>query len=109
MRFGMSKVAGSRCFTADFHSPSAYRFDDILESLQAHIFEGRVDLASDLPIGVVRHAYAARIRNAFQPCSNIDTVAEDVVVIDDDVADMNADAKFDPPVQRYAVVLRGHG
>src|ERR1700733_3653561 len=95
----------SRSFGADFHPPSAYRFSYIFEGLPAHIFEGPVDLSPDLPVGVVRQTYAARIGNIFQPCGDVDALSEDVVVVDDDVADVNADAKFDPPLLRRGGIL----
>jgi hypothetical protein len=31
----------------------------------------------------------------FQPCSDVDTIAEDITLLDHDVADMNAHTKFD--------------
>jgi hypothetical protein len=48
-----------------------------------------------LTLRVVRDANAARLRNPFKTGGDIDTIAEDIVVIDNDVADVNADAKFD--------------
>jgi hypothetical protein len=44
----------------------------------------------------------------FQPRSDVDAVAENIVVIDDDVTDVNADAKFDPLVLRQDGILLGH-
>src|ERR1700722_15283977 len=98
-------MARNRSFGADFHPPSAYRFGYIFEGLPAHIFEGRVDLSPDLPVGVVRQTYATRIGNIFQPCGDVDPIAEDVVVVDDDVADVNTDAKFDPLLLRRGGIL----
>jgi hypothetical protein len=34
---------------------------------------------------------------------------EDIVVVDDDVADVIADAKLDPEVSRHVHVMRCHG
>jgi hypothetical protein len=39
---------------------------------------------------------------------HVHALAEDVVVLDDDVADMNADAEFDAPVRRDVGIARGH-
>ena len=39
-------------------------------------------------------------RDAFKARRNVDAVAENIVVVDDDVADVNADAKFDPGILR---------
>ena len=68
-----------------------------------------LDLAPDLPIGVVRYANAARFGNALQPGGNIDAVAKDIVVVDDDIADMDANPEFNPDILRDVGVLRGHG
>ena len=56
----------------------------------------QVNTVADLTIGVVGDTYAARFRNAFEAGSNVDAVPEDVVVIDDDIADVNADPELDP-------------
>jgi hypothetical protein len=37
----------------------------------------------------------ARLGQSFEPCGNIDTVAVDVVLLDNDVAEIDADAEFD--------------
>ena len=39
---------------------------------------------------------------------NVDGITEDVVVIQNDVTDMNADPEFDPLVRRYVGILFGH-
>ena len=43
--------------------------------------------------------------SAFEPRRDVDPVAKDVVVLDDDVAEVNADAELDPAV-RGAAALR---
>jgi hypothetical protein len=63
--------------------------------LRAHVFKGDIDLAADLPLCVVGYADTAGLRNPLQPRSNIDAIAEDIVVIDDDIADVNADPELD--------------
>jgi hypothetical protein len=40
---------------------------------------------------VVGDADTAVLRDPFQPGGDVDAIAKDVVVVDDDVADMNAD------------------
>ena len=45
---------------------------------------------------VIGDADAAGLRNSFKPRRDVDAVAKDIVVVDDDVADMDADPKFDP-------------
>ena len=50
-------------------------------------------------MGVVGDADPARLRDPFQPRGDVDAVAEDIVVVDDDVADMNADAEVEPSIR----------
>ena len=47
-----------------------------------------------------RHRDAARLGDAFESRGDIDAVAEDIVVLDDHVAEVDADAEFDPPIFR---------
>ena len=63
--------------------------------MRTHILEGDIDLAANLALCVIGNADAARLGNPFKPRCNVDTIAEDIIVIDDDVADMDADAKVD--------------
>src|SRR5262249_36613072 len=41
-------------------------------------------------------------------CRYVDAVAVDVVALDDDVAEVDADAETDQPVVRHALVAHGH-
>src|SRR6516225_9603020 len=53
-----------------------------------------------------RHADTARLGEPFQPCRHVDSVAEDVSLINDDIADINADAKLDTAIfGNYSVTL----
>ena len=61
-----------------------------------------------MPIGVVGDADAARLGNAFQTRCDIHTVTEDIVVVDDDVPDVDADPQFDPLILRHRGILLGH-
>jgi hypothetical protein len=54
---------------------------------------------------VVRDANAARLRKPFKTGGDIDTIAKDIAVIDYDVADVNADAKFDALGPRHDSIL----
>jgi hypothetical protein len=81
---------------------------NVLEFMVAGILEGGVDLAADLPEGVVGNANAAGFGDALQPRGNVDSIAEDVAFLDDDVADVNPDAQFDAPVGRLAGIALSH-
>ena len=71
------------------------------EGLRPHIITDNLDLAPNLSMGVIGHANGARFGDAFKAGGNVDAIPEDVVVVDDDVADVDADAKFDPLILRH--------
>ena len=79
-------------------TPGAHRFRNVFQILRTHVFKGDIDLPADLPLCVVGYADTAGLRNPLQPRSNIDSVPEDIVVIDDDIADVNADPELDSVV-----------
>src|SRR4029079_13085225 len=54
------------------------------------------------------HADTAGFGQRLQPRGDVDAIAEDVVVVDDDVADVDADAKRDPLLWRHAGVAIRH-
>jgi hypothetical protein len=89
-------------------TPRAHRLGNILQRLQTHIVEGNIDFAADLALGVIGDADASGFRDPFQTRGDVDAIAKNIVVIDDDVADVNADAEFDPGILRYIGVLPGH-
>ena len=104
---GEPGCAFAALWPAKLNPPRAHWFGNVLEGLRPKVVAGDLDLAPDLPIGVIRHANAARLGNAFQPRGDIDAVTEDVVVIKNDVTDMDTDAKFDPLILRHSGVLLG--
>ena len=53
------------------------------------------------PMSVIGDAHAARLGYPFEPRRDVDAVAEDVVIVDDDVADVDTDPEFDPDILRY--------
>ena len=55
-----------------------------------------------------RDADAARLGHAFQARRDIDAVAENVAVLDHDVAEIDADAELDAAILRHAGVAAGH-
>src|SRR5712672_3445295 len=50
-------------FAAGVEAPRAHGFGDVLQGLRANIIVNDVDFSSDLAIGVVRNANAARLRD----------------------------------------------
>ena len=57
---------------------------------------------------VLRHGDAARLGDALDPRRDIDPVAEDIVVVDDHIAKIDADAELDPPVLGNVAVPIAH-
>ena len=53
-------------------------------------------------------ANPARLGQRFEPGCNVDAVAEDVAILDDDVTDIDAHAKFDAALCRCRGVAGDH-
>ena len=102
----LRRRASRRAVEPDRVDPDRAR--DVLELLIAHVLERRVELAAHLPVGVVGDADAAGLGDAFEARGDVDAVAENVAVLDDDVADVDADAELDALVLRHAGVALGH-
>src|SRR6266851_8229520 len=100
---GNAHPTASIAYRAFEHRPC-----DILEGLLAHVFEGEVELASGVFLHARRDADAARLGQAFETGGDVDAVAEYVVVLDDDVADVDADAEVDAAFCRYWGIAFGH-
>jgi hypothetical protein len=45
-------------------------------------------------VGVIGHTDPARLSDAFEAGSNVDPIPKNIIVVDNDIADVNADAKF---------------
>jgi hypothetical protein len=65
---------------------------DILQALLAEIDEFGLDPPARLPIGVLGKADRARIANPFEARGDVDPVAQDVLAVDENVAEIDADA-----------------
>src|SRR5262249_30379255 len=74
----------------------------------AHVLEGDGELVAHLISYHPADADAARFRQAFKARCDVDPVAEDVVGIDDDVAEIDADAEIDAPFGVHTGIARGH-
>jgi hypothetical protein len=88
--------------------PRLHGLRNILEGLRSHIITDHIDLAPDLSISVIGHADTARHGYSFKAGGDVDSIAEDVVFIDDDVADVNAYAELDHLILRHDSILFGH-
>jgi hypothetical protein len=80
---------------------------DVLEALLADVFEGEVEAARRILLYTRRDADAARLGQTFEPGCDVDAVAKDVAVFDDDVALVDTDAELDAPILRQRCVAFG--
>ena len=98
---GAAVGARRRRAAIEQRAPGPHRLGNVLERLLAQIVPGDLDLAAHLAMRIVGDADAAGLGDRLQPGGDIDAVAENVVVVDDDVADMDADAKREAAVLRH--------
>ena len=64
--------------------------------VRPHVVEGDINIAADLATGIVRDADPARLCYSFQAGRDVNSVTENIIVVDNDIANMDADAEFDP-------------
>jgi hypothetical protein len=75
-----------------------HRPSDVFDALLTHVVERVGQLVADLIAHRPGNADPAGLGERFQPCCDIDPVAEDVAVLGDDVAEVDADAEPDAPL-----------
>ena len=94
---------------ADFKRIDPDRVGNVLQLGRAEIGDRKIQRPLDLTISVLGQAYRARLANTFQPRRDVDAVAHQVAVAFlDDVAEMDADPKFDALVRRDLGVALDH-
>src|SRR6516162_4850168 len=86
----------------------AHRSCNVLERLVAHVLEGEIKLTRGILLHARGDTDAAGLGRCFEPCSDVDTVAKDVAVLDHNVAHIDTDPKLDSLVRRYRRVALGH-
>ncbi len=86
----------------------AHRLAEVLDGVLAQVDEAHVELAVHQAGDLAGDADAAGLGQALQPRGHVDPVAVDVVAVDDDVADVDADAQADAPVLRHLGRPRAH-
>ncbi len=82
-------------------APDLNRSRNVLERLRAAVVERGIETVAHILMHAARYANASRRRDLLQAGSNVDAVAEDVVALDDDVAEVDADAEGDAPILGY--------
>ncbi len=70
-----------------------HRFGDVLELLVAKVFELGGDLAAGLAPGILGQANSAAFRQGFEPSGDIDAVAEQVILLDDNIAQIDTNSE----------------
>jgi hypothetical protein len=86
----------------------AHRAGNVLNALLPEILEAIGELVADLIADDPRDAQAARLRERLQARCNIDPIAENIVAIGDDVAEIDADAELNAPLVRHICLAREH-
>jgi hypothetical protein len=105
---GGEEPGARRCGGVEMDRENLHRLGDVLEILPAEFAIGHIKLALDLIEHLARNADAAAISKAFEPSCDIDSVAEDVGALRDDVAEIYADAEFNALVRRYLRIAFEH-
>src|SRR5207248_6443551 len=72
------------------------------------VLERDVELAAHQPLRVVGEADAAGLGKRFDARRHVHAVAENIAGIQDDVAEVDADAELDAALRRQAFVALGH-
>ena len=107
---GSARAAGRDCAASPLepHPVDPHRPGDVLKLLFAGILEGDIELASRIFLYAARNADPARFREALETGRHIHAVAEDVAAVDDDIADIDANAELDPPLLRHVGIPLEH-
>jgi hypothetical protein len=80
----------------------------IFKRLLTQILDGDFETIGDLCCHRAGDADTAHIGKLFNPRSNIHTVAENVAVFENDIAKIDADPEFDPPILRHVRISPLH-
>jgi hypothetical protein len=90
------------------HPVDPHRAGDILNLLLAQIREDKGQPVAHVVVNRVGDEYPAGIGQGLDPRGNVDAVAIKVVALDDDIAEIDADAQLDAVVRRDTDVPLGH-
>ena len=82
--------------------------DDVLDVLFAEILERDIETVAHLISHGGGNADPVRGSHLLEARCHIDAIAKDVAVLDNDVADIDADPELDPAVQRHGGIAFGH-
>ena len=109
-RVGRRRFAGHqfrRSFRIEQDAEDPHRTGDVLDVVFAVILELVLHAIAQMIAHAARHADAAGLGDPFEPCRDVDAVAENVAILDQDIADVDADAKQHPAFRRDRIVGLG--
>ena len=92
-----------------FHSERLHRPLDVLKREAPEVVELRLDPVADEIMHCARDHDATRRRFALQPRRHVDAIAVEVVAVDDQVAQVQADAEHNGSILGLILVGLGHG
>ena len=81
---------------------------DVLHRLLAHVLERAVELSAHLVVDLGGYADAAGLGERFQSGGDVDTLAVNILALDDDVTEIDANAQVNALVGRCAVIALRH-
>jgi len=81
---------------------------DVFDALVAHVLEGEREPLADMVADSTRDADTARLSQRLQTRRDIHSVAEDVVLLDEDIAEIDAYAEPDPALLGHVGLAVGH-
>jgi hypothetical protein len=93
---------------ADHNAIRPHRASYVLDLLRAHILERETHLVPHLLVRRGAYADPARVGQRFKAGGDIHPVAEDVAILNDDVANIDAHAEFYATPRLYRTVAGGH-
>ena len=88
----------------DAETKRADRMRDILDQLFAEVVENHAAAMAQVIVHASRNADFATLDQALEPSGYVHAVAEDVIVLDHDVADIEANPEAHPATFRLAFV-----
>src|SRR5262249_11985023 len=92
-----------RLDTVDVH-PSC----DVLQLTLAHILKDHLDFPDGIFMDALRHANGAWFGQCLEARRDINAIAKDITVLNDDVALVEADAKLNTPILSFAQIALGN-
>src|SRR4029077_6585616 len=85
-----------------------HRAGDVLYLLLGQILEREVELVAHLVAHDPADVNPAGLGQGFETGGDVDAVAKDVVIVDDDITDIDTDAELDAPIDGHSAVALGH-